>query len=100
MYKARLVSQGFNHHVLETFSPAGSNTSLRTLLAVCAHHNLNIHQLEIEESYLYGDIGEELYLRVENRIVRLNKSLNGLKTVGKIWNNTLCSHLAALGLKE
>ena len=51
----------------------------KQVFTLCARQNLKIHQLDIEVAYLYGDVVEELYLRVYNPIMRLNKSLYGLK---------------------
>jgi hypothetical protein len=63
-YKARLVAQGFNHFAEHTFSPVGSKTSLRMLLAISARNGYKLRQLDIEGAYLYGKIDEEIYLKV------------------------------------
>src|SRR3954466_13787843 len=91
-YKARLVAKGYaqihNVDYTETFAPVVKFNSIRTLLALAAHHDLKIHQMDIKAAYLNADPDEEIYMDQaeglvktsrENEVYRLRKAIYGLK---------------------
>ena len=109
-YKARWVAQGFRQkHGIdynETFAPVARFDSIRALLALVAHHDWELHQMDVKSAYLNGDLEEELYMRQptgfvvkgsENLVCRLNKSLYGLKQAGRTWNKRIDVELKAHG---
>jgi hypothetical protein len=111
-YKARLVARGFTqqHGVNydETFSPVMRLESLRILLAVAVLRGLLIHQMDVVLAYLIGELDEEVYLLIpegidienkENKALRLNKTLYGLKQSGRVWNKTMTGYLKEIGLQ-
>ena len=55
-YKARLVAKGFTQKegidYKETFSPVSSKDSLRIVMALVAHYDLEFHQMIIEPEFL------------------------------------------------
>ena len=57
-FKARLVAQGFSQvpgvDFEETYAPVGRTASLRILLAIAAHMDLDIQQADVEGAYLDG----------------------------------------------
>jgi transposase InsO family protein len=57
-YKARLVAQGFSQvpgvDFEETYAPVGRTASLRIMLAIAAHLDLEILQADVEGAYLNG----------------------------------------------
>jgi hypothetical protein len=61
-FKARLVAQGFSQtygiDFTETYAPTLRLNSLRLLLALCAIHDWELHQLDIVGAYL-----EETWMR-------------------------------------
>ncbi|KAL6419524.1 hypothetical protein ACFW04_013783 [Cataglyphis niger] len=67
-FKARLCAQGFlqkaglNYH--ETFSPVVRYDSLRVLLALVAYEDLEIVQFDIKTAFLYGELDEEIYIKI------------------------------------
>ena len=112
-YKARLVAQGFSQkHGIDydqTFSPVVRFESVRTLLALAAQHNLQLHQMDVSSAFLNGEISEELYLvqpegfethGKEDYYCRLNKSIYGLKQAPKCWNSSLDNFLKELKFKQ
>ena len=62
-YKARLVAQGFSQvpgvDYFDTFAPVARLASIRTVLAIAAAENLEIHQIDIKGAYLNGELTDD-----------------------------------------
>lgn len=67
-YKARLVVRGYEQRpgidYEETFSPVINNSSLRILLAIAGNKEYHIMKLDIKSALLYGEISEDLYMKI------------------------------------
>ena len=65
-YKARLVAKGFTQKedidYKETFSPVSSKDSFRIIMALMAHYDLELHQMDIKTGFLNGNIDETIYI--------------------------------------
>ncbi|PNX68168.1 retrotransposon-related protein, partial [Trifolium pratense] len=65
-YKARLVAKGFPQKeevdYNEIFSPVVKHTSIRVLLSLVAHVDLELEQLDVKTAFLHGDLDEEIYM--------------------------------------
>ncbi|GJT30671.1 zinc finger, CCHC-type containing protein [Tanacetum coccineum] len=98
-FKARLVIQGFRQkegiYYFDTYAPVARITTIRLLLALAAIHNLVIHQMDVETTFLNGDLDEEVYMKQpegfvmpgnEHKVCKLVKSLYGLKQAPKQWH--------------
>ena len=64
IFKARLVTNGYSQrHVIdnnEVFSPIVRHTSIRTVLALVAHQDLKLEQLDA--TFLHGNLKEEIFM--------------------------------------
>ena len=63
---ACLVAKGFSQKesiaYKETFSPMSSKDSFRTIIALVAHFDLDMHQMNVKTMFLNGDIEEMIYI--------------------------------------
>ena len=97
-HKARLVAKGFTQRegidYRETFSPVSKKDSLRVILALVAHFDLELHQMDVKTAFLNGDLEEEVYMKQpegflssvgEHLVCKLNKSIYGLKQASCQW---------------
>ena len=97
-YKARLVAKGYTQKegidYKETFSPISSKDSFRIIMALVAHFDLELHQMDVKTAFLNGDIDETIYMvQPENfvsgdtkgMVCKLKKSIYGLKQASHQW---------------
>ena len=95
----RLVAQGYSQkqgqNYEETFSPVVRFESICTVVALAAQKGLQIHQMDVETAFLYGELAEEIYMKQpegfveknkETQVCKLKKSLYGLKQSPRCWN--------------
>ena len=65
-FKARLVAKGFTQiegiDYNDTFSPVSSKDSLRIVMALVAHYDLELHQIDVKTAFLNGDLHEDVYM--------------------------------------
>jgi hypothetical protein len=109
-YKARLVAKGFTQKFGsdydEVFAPVARAATLRTLLSYAGKNNYIVKQFDVKTAFLNGNLQEEIYLRpppgfeTGNKVMRLKKSLYGLKQAAKVWNDTLNSELNKIGFRQ
>ena len=91
-HKARLVAKGFNQ--TETFSPVSKKDSLRIIMALVAHFDFDLHQMDVKTTFLNGNLKEEVYMKQpegfyssegEHLVCKLKKSIYGLKQASHQW---------------
>ena len=95
---------GINYN--ETFAPTLRFKSLRMLFAFAAYHNLVIHQMDVPNAYLKGELLEEIFMEIpqglkvlpgqEDFVLKLKKGLYGLKQSGREWNKQITKFLKSL----
>ena len=67
-YKVRLVAKGFTQtygvDYQETFAPVAKLNSVRILLSLAANLNWPLHQFDVKNAFLHGDLAEEFYMDI------------------------------------
>ncbi|KAJ9564021.1 hypothetical protein OSB04_009181 [Centaurea solstitialis] len=109
-YKARLVAQGFSQQpgldFDDTFSPVVKPATIRTVLSISISRNWPIHQLDVKNAFLHGDLTETVYMRQSpgyvnvsfpDHVCRLRKALYGLKQAPRAWYHRFAVYLSSLG---
>ncbi|CAA7053596.1 unnamed protein product [Microthlaspi erraticum] len=114
-YKARLVVLGNNQEegtdYTETFAPVVRMTTVRTFLGVVAAKNWELHQMDVHNAFLHGDLDEEVYMKLppgfrvngadgSNLVCKLRKSLYGLKQAPQCWFEMLRGALLDYGFSQ
>ena len=98
-YKARLVAKGFTQQegvdYTEIFAPVVKFTTVRLMLALCAHFNWELKQMDVKTAFLHGDLDKPIYMKqpegfvdpkFPNHVCLLKKALYGLKQSPRQWN--------------
>ncbi|GKA00700.1 ribonuclease H-like domain-containing protein [Tanacetum coccineum] len=111
-YKARLVAKGFGQKegfdYDETFSPVIKMVIVRSIIAIDVVNNWPLYQLDVNNTFLYGDLYEDVYMTLpdgyndenKSKVYKLNKSLYGLKQALRQWNAKLITTLVEHGFKQ
>jgi hypothetical protein len=88
----------------QTFAPVAKFSSLRTIFALAAKHNLEVHQMDIKAAYLNADLDEEIYMEAppgfdipEGHVLRLKKGVYGTKQGSRVWYINFSGTLFTLG---
>jgi hypothetical protein len=110
-YKARVVAQGFTQiegvDYDEMFAPVAKLASLRTILALAAKLDLEIHQMDVKSAYLNGELKEEIYMKPppgfdvpDGMVLKLVKALYGTKQGGHVWYENIRNTLNSMGYER
>jgi len=126
-HKAHLVALGnkqeYGVDYEETFAPVAKITTVRTILAIAASQSWQLHQMDVKNAFLHGDLQEAIYMKLPfgmtisslHDVCKLKRSLYGLKQAPRAWfekfrntlldfnftqsqyNSSLFFHTSALG---
>lgn len=110
-FKARLCARGFNQikdiDYQEIFSPTTRYDSIRIILSIAAKYNLEIQQFDVKTAFLNGYLDENIFIEVPEGIsfevdcvLKLNKSLYGLKQASRCWNRRFTEFLVKYGFVQ
>ncbi|KAF0933728.1 hypothetical protein E2562_019206 [Oryza meyeriana var. granulata] len=107
-HKARLVAKGYVQQsgvdFDEVFAPVARIESVRLLLALAAQEGWPVHHMDVKFAFLNGELVEEVYVRQppgftvvghEDKVLRLDKALYGLRQALRAWNAKLDETLVA-----
>ena len=96
--KAHLVAKSYTRtygvDYSDTFSSVAKLTFVRLFISLAASYDWDLHQLDIRNVFLHGDLQEEVYLEQPpgfvaqgkiGKVCRLRKSLYGLKQILHAW---------------
>ena len=90
----------------ETFSPVVRMETIRMIVALSALYGWAPQHLDVKTAFLYGELVEDLYMYLpegyssEPQIVKLKKSIYGLKQAGRCWFMKLRDHLIKNGYEQ
>ncbi|KAJ0865146.1 putative RNA-directed DNA polymerase [Helianthus annuus] len=97
-HKARLVARGFSQQFgvdyEDTFSPVAKIATIRVLIAVAASNGWKLHQMDVKNVFLYGDLDHTIHMEqpkgfvsemFPNHVCKLNKAIYGLKQSPRAW---------------
>jgi Reverse transcriptase (RNA-dependent DNA polymerase) len=112
-YKARLVAKGYIQtygiDYQETFSPVVKLNTVRVLLSLAANLDWPLHQFDVKNAFLYGDLEEEIYMDVppgyevdsyKSMVCRLKRSLYGLKQSPHAWFGRFSNAMKSYGYQQ
>ena len=99
IHKARLVAKGYQQvqgvDYDETFSPVAMLKSIRIILAIAAHFDYEIWQMDVKTAFLNGILTEDVYMMQPEgfvdpnnagKVCKLLKSIYGMKQASRSWN--------------
>jgi Reverse transcriptase (RNA-dependent DNA polymerase) len=92
----------------DTYAPVADITVLRLLLAVAVQRGADLKHADVSTAFLQSPITENIYVRQPQghvrtgddgkyKVMRLKRSLYGLKTSAKAWYDTMDKYLKTLG---
>ena len=105
-FNTRLVARGYSQKqgidYDDIYSPVVRHTSIRVVLALVAHMDLELEQMDVKTAFLHGNLEEKIFLEqpkgyrqpgTENLICKLKKSLYRLKQSPRQWNKRFDSYM-------
>ena len=115
-HKARLVAKGFMEKLgsdfFSSFSPMASLTTARSLLAIAVHLGLEVFHSDIPQAFIKSILDADIWLRLPpgvnfmddkgkaHRIVKLVRSLYGLRQSPQLFNKELVRFMTSQGFKQ
>ena len=106
---AKGYAQTYGVDYFDTFSPVAKMTYVHLFISLVATHNWDLHQLDIKNAFLHGDLPEEVFMKQPPRFVaqeeigkvcRLQKSLYGLKQSPRAWFGKFNQAVEKFGLQK
>jgi len=111
-YKAHLMAKGYTQRERidyeKTFSPLVIFVSIRLILAIVAHLDLKLFQMEVKTTFLSGELDEEIYTdqpigfevkEQGSKVCRLKRSIYGLKQASRQWYFKFHKAIISIGFK-
>ncbi|KAL0287268.1 UNVERIFIED_CONTAM: Retrovirus-related Pol polyprotein from transposon RE2 [Sesamum calycinum] len=110
-YKARLIAKGYSQiegiDYTDNFSPVANTIMVRLFLGIVVAHSWPVHQLDINNAFLYGSLNEKVYMTPPDwyfapsgQVCKLQRSLYSLKQTSRQWNLEFTFKVAGFGFKQ
>jgi len=112
-YEARLVVKRFTQKddidYKETFSPVSQKDSFKIIMALVAHYDLELHQMDAKIVFLNRDLEKNVYMDQpmgfsfegkEHMVWKLKKSIYGLKQASRQWYLKFTDIIVSFGFME
>ena len=92
----------------KTFAPVAKMVTIRTFLVVAGAKNWELHQMDVHNAFLHGDLEEEVYMHMPlgfysnkpRMVCCLKKSLYGLRHAPCYWFAKLVNALKGFGFRK
>ena len=93
----------------ETFSPIAKLNTIRVLLSLAANLDWPLHQFDVKNAFLHGDLEEEVYMDIPpgytssptaGIVCRLQKALYGLKQSPRAWFGRFSMAMKKYGFQQ
>ena len=91
---AKGYTQKYGIDYQETFSPVAKLKTVKVLLSLAANLNWPLHQFDVKNAFLHGDLEEEVYMDIPpgyttssktEVVCKLQKALSRLKQSPRAW---------------
>lgn len=112
-YKVRLVANGKSQQpgidCDETFSPVVKPATIRAVLGVATSRQWPLHQLDVKNAFLHGDLKETVYMHQPpgfrdpskpDHVCLLHRSLYGLKQAPRTWYTRFAVFAKSIGFRQ
>ena len=114
-HKARLVVRGFKdkneYELKEIYSPVARLSLIRAVLAIVNKYNLELHQMDVKTAFLNGELDKDIYMKIpegvegdpevrNKKLLKLLRTIYGIKISSNKWNEKLSFEVAKLGLER
>jgi hypothetical protein len=112
-FKARLMVKGFTQRecidYAETFSTVSCKDTLRIIMVLVTHYDLELYQIDVKTTFLNGDLLENVYMAQpkgfavkgkEHMESHLKKSIYELKQASRQWYLKFDETIRNFGFKE
>ena len=112
-YKARRIAKDFTQKdggdYKETFSSVSKNDYFKIIMAMVAHYDLELHQMDVKTTFWKGNLGEKIYMDQpkgfsfegkEHMVCKLKYSIYGLKQTSQQWHLKFKDIITSFRFKE
>ena len=102
--KARLVARGFAQRFavdyFETYAATPSMSSIKLVMAAAVQEDWPLYHLDVTQAFVQAKMDTDVFMQMPEgckemtgRVVKLEKSVYGIKQAGRQWSRLLCKTL-------